>query len=174
MTTGRIRPGRYSALAFVLAGLFVLGACRTPDSVDSRAEIVAVLEQLPSAWNARDAGQWVSNFDAASGFTNILGMHFEDRDANQARHAELFSTIFSESQLSAEVLDVRVLGGDAAVAELQFTLVGYTRLPPGVTESRPDVLMTRLICMLERRGDRWVIVAAQNTAILPIAMPAGA
>jgi hypothetical protein len=67
-----------------------------------------------------------------------------------------------------------VLGGDAAVAELQFTLVGYSRLPPGVTESRPGQLMTRLITVLERRRERWVIVAAQNTAILPIAVPAAA
>jgi uncharacterized protein (TIGR02246 family) len=136
--------------------------------------IVGLLEALPDAWNRRDADAWVENFADESGFTNILGMHFPDREANRARHAQLFATIFANSTLEAEVLRVRPVGRDAAVAELQFTLVGYDRLPPDVPETEPGVLRTRLITMLESRDDRWVVVSAQNTAILPAAVAAAA
>jgi hypothetical protein len=94
-------------------------------------------------------------------------MHFPDREANEARHAQLFETIFANSTLSAEVLGLRRVAERGAVAELAFTLVGYDRLPPGIQETEPGVLRTRLITVLEHRDEGWTVVAAQNTAILP-------
>jgi uncharacterized protein (TIGR02246 family) len=147
-------------------------SCVPTPAAPITAPIVSILEALPDAWNRRDADAWVENFAETSGFTNILGMHFADREANRARHAELFATIFANSRLEAEVLRVRPVGGTAAVAELEFTLIGYDRLPPDVPETEPGILRTRLITMLEHRGGRWTVVAAQNTAILPAAIAA--
>lgn len=141
-----------------------------PADANARAEIEEILLRLPDAWNARDAEAWVERFDERSGFTNILGMHFPDRAANRTRHAELFATIFANSRLEAELLSVRLVGADAALAELAFNLVGYDRLPPGVSETEPGILRTRLVTVLERREGVWRIVGAQNTAILPAAM----
>lgn len=138
-----------------------------PEPPPGLAGVAEVLEGLPVAWNERDAAAWVSRFAPESGFTNILGMHFPDREANQERHAQLFASIFANSTLSAEVLSVRRVAERAAVAELAFTLVGYDRLPPGIQETEPGVLHTRLITMLEHRESGWTVVAAQNTAILP-------
>lgn len=140
-----------------------------PADASSQPEIEQILHRLPEAWNARDADAWVESFGERSGFTNILGMHLPDRTANRERHAELFETIFANSHLEAEVLSIRPVGAAAAVAELEFTLVGYDRLPPGVEETEPGVLRTRLITVLERREGSWLIAAAQNTAILPAA-----
>ena len=138
------------------------GKANPDDSV-----IRSILSELPQAWNARSAEDWVAQFTEDSDFTNILGMHFGDRDENRARHAALFATIFSDSRLEARVLNVRMIGLDAAVAEVQFTLRGYGTLPPGIQETAPGVLRTRLISVLEKRNGEWWIVAAQNTAILP-------
>lgn len=140
-----------------------------PAEAPNRLELEQILLRLPDAWNARDAGAWAASFGERSGFTNILGMHFPDRTTNRERHAELFRTIFANSRLEAEVLSIRPVGADAAVAEVAFTLVGYERLPPGVEETEPGVLQTRLITVLERHEGSWLIVAAQNTAILPTA-----
>ena len=148
--------------------------CTATPAPPSTQPIVEILESLPDAWNQRDADAWVERFAVESGFTNILGMHFPDRAANRDRHAQLFATIFADSRLEAEVLGVRWAGSDAAVAELEFTLVGYERLPPDVPETEPGLLRTRLITVLERRGEEWVVVAAQNTAILPAAAATGA
>ena len=165
---------RLAALAALIAALSSVAPLAAQDAVapppsDARAEIEEILLRLPDAWNARDAEAWVESFDERSGFTNILGMHFPDRAANRTRHAELFATIFADSRLEADLLSVRLVGADAALAELGFTLVGYDRLPPGVSETEPGVLRTRLVTVLERREGDWRIIGAQNTAILPAA-----
>lgn len=135
-----------------------------------RAAIEAVLLDLPTAWNARDADAWVARFAADSEFTNILGMPFADRDANRERHAQLFETIFADSELDARVLSIRPVGTGGAVAVTEFTLAGYGTLPPDVEETEPGVLRTRLMTVFEHQDGAWRIVAAQNTAILPAAV----
>lgn len=153
-----------------LAAVTVAGCAPQPaDWSADRVEIEALVDSLPAAWNRRDAPAWVGGFSEASGFTNILGMHFGDRAANEARHAELFATIFSESLLTAEVIDVRQVGQDAAVVETSFELTGYSQLPPGIESTSEGLLRTRLISVVERRDGRWVIVEAQNTAVSPLA-----
>jgi len=161
-----------SVPSWVLATAVCAGAllvsCEPPPHPDL-AGVEELLLALPDAWNRRDAGAWVSSFDQDSGFTNILGMHFPDRAANEARHAELFRTIFANSTLTAEVLGVRPVGDAGAVAEVRFTLVGHERLPPDMEETEPGVLRTRLITVLEHRDGSWHVLAAQNTAIAPAA-----
>jgi len=162
-----ISSAKTIALVLIAALLTSCGA-RPPSP--ALGEVEDILLALPDAWNARDATAWVQRFAEDSDFTNILGMHFPDRQANEARHAQLFATIFADSQLSADVLGVRPVGDTGAVAELQFTLVGYAKLPPGIQETEPGVLRTRLITVFEYRDGAWRIVAAQNTAILPAAV----
>jgi uncharacterized protein (TIGR02246 family) len=156
-----------TALAIAMA---LLAACSSRPPTPDLGEVEDILLVLPEAWNDRDAAAWVASFAPDSDFTNILGMHFPNREANKARHAELFATIFADSRLSADVPSVRPVGDTGAVAELELTLVGYARLPPGIRETEPGVLRTRLITVLEHRNGSWRIVAAQNTAILPAAI----
>ena len=160
-------PLRGAVWVLVLA---LLMSCAPAPAPFDATEVERLLLALPDAWNARDAGAWVAKFEEDSGFTNILGMHFPDRAANEARHAQLFETIFANSTLTASILSVRPVGDHGAVAEVQFELVGYERLPPDVEETEPGVLRTRLIVVLEREGADWGVVAAQNTAILPAAL----
>lgn len=153
-----------SRLALMLAPAAILVA-QSP--ADERA-IREVLLALPDAWNARDASAWVENFTPDSGFVNILGMRFPDRASNQERHASLFATIFRDSTLHAEVLHIRFTDPDTAVAEVRFRLVGYAALPPGIGETAPGVLETRLVDVLQKIDGNWRIVFSQNTAIVPL------
>lgn len=167
----RFRPcGRAVRAAVPVLTLACLLSCTASAAPFDAAEVEPLLLALPDAWNARDAGAWVARFEEDSGFTNILGMHFPTRDANEARHAQLFETIFANSTLRAEVISVRPVGSHGAVAEVGFELVGYERLPPDVEETEPGILRTRLIVVLERDAGEWGVVAAQNTAVLPAAL----
>ena len=152
-----------SLLALVLATASL--AAQSPE--DERA-IREVLLALPEAWNARDAAAWVENFTPDSGFVNILGMRFPDRATNRERHASLFATIFRDSTLNAEVLHIRFTDPDTAVAEVLLRLVGYAALPPGIGETAPGVLETRLVDVLQKIDGHWRIVFSQNTAIVPL------
>ena len=152
-----------SLLALVLAAASVAA-----QSLEDERAIREVLLALPEAWNARDAAAWVENFTPDSGFVNILGMRFPDRASNEERHASLFATIFRDSTLQADVLHIRFADSDTAVAEVRFRLVGYTALPPGIGETAPGVLETRLVDVLQKIDGHWRIVFSQNTAIVTL------
>jgi uncharacterized protein (TIGR02246 family) len=132
-----------------------------------------LLEEQVSAWNTGDAQGWCKDFTADAAFVNILGMRFEDRDANARRHAELFAGIFQGSHLEMQELKVRVFGEVAATAGAVLDLTHFHKLPPGIRPSvGDDLLRTRMHYVLIHETGRWQIVFSQNTAVAPLP-PAG-
>ena len=137
-------------------------------SVADEQAVRQVLVDREVAWNTRDASAWVKDFAADSRFINILGMRFPDRDSNEQRHAALFATIFRNSSLSVELLEMRFADPDTAIVEARLQLIGYEALPPGIRESAPGALETRLVDVLQRIDGRWLVIFSQNTAIAPL------
>lgn len=132
------------------------------------APIRRLLEQQVAGWNAGDAEAWCERFTPDAGFVNILGMHFEGRDANARRHAELFAGIFKGSHLEIGDLRIRMLDDTAAIADAVLDLSGFRKLPPGIRPSiGKDLLRTRMHYVLVRAADGWCIVFSQNTAVMP-------
>ena len=161
-------PHQFRFLSASVLVLVMATASLAAQSAEDERAIREVLLALPEAWNARDASAWVENFTPDSGFVNILGMRFPDRASNEERHASLFATIFRDSTLQADVLHIRFADSDTAVAEVRFRLVGYTALPPGIGETAPGVLETRLVDVLQKIDGHWRIVFSQNTAIVTL------
>jgi uncharacterized protein (TIGR02246 family) len=153
----------------------VHAACETvPVSTFPTAEdlIRTILEAQIAAWNAGDAEGWCRDFTEDSEFVNIIGAHFENKDANLRRHADLFATIFKGSRLVVREMKIRVLGDFTATADLVLDLTGFTKLPPGIRPSiGNDVLRTRMHYVLIREGARWWIVFSQNNAVMPLPPP---
>ncbi len=137
-------------------------------SVADEQAVRQVLVDREVAWNTRDASAWVKDFAADSRFINILGMRFPDRASNEQRHATLFATIFRNSSLSVELLEMRFADLDTAIVEARLQLTGYEALPPGIRESAPGALETRLVDVLQRIDGRWHVIFSQNTAIAPL------
>lgn len=137
-------------------------------SVTDEQAVRQVLEDREVAWNTRDASAWVKDFAADSRFINILGMRFPNRVSNEQRHAALFSTIFRNSLLTVELLEMRFADPDTAIVEARLQLTGYEALPPGIRESTPGALETRLVDVLQRIDGRWLVIFSQNTAIAPL------
>ena len=106
-------------------------------SVADEQAIRQILVDREVAWNSRDASAWVKDFAAESRFINILGMRFPDRANNEQRHAALFATIFRNSTLTVELLELRFADPDTAIVEARLQLTGYEALPPGIGESTP-------------------------------------
>ena len=125
--------------------LAVLLLAAGPAWTEDVEAIAGILRDRQVAWNERDAAAWVEHVTADSGFVSILGMRFADRAANEARHAALFATIFRESSLTVEILDVRFADRDSAIVEARLRITGYERLPPGIRETAPGILEARLV-----------------------------
>jgi hypothetical protein len=64
------------------------------------------------------------------------------------------------------------LGDNGAVAETDYELRGYDRLTPGIRATDADgTLRTRLKYVWARGPEGWLVVSAQNTAVLPAPGP---
>ena len=161
----RIRGCRRAALA---VAMLLSGGLLAAQSAEDERAIRAILDDRQAAWSFRDAAAWVRDFTADSGFVNILGMRFADRAGNEERHAALFATIFRDSLLTVELLHIRFADSDSAVVEARLQLTGYERLPPGIRETEPGMLATRLLDVVQRIDGRWRVVFSQNTAIAPL------
>jgi len=139
---------------------------------DAELAIRQILTRQAEDWNRHDAKAWVAPFSEDAEFINILGTSLQGRAEIERRHAEIFTTIFARSRIVVTTRKVRILGATAALAETDYELRDYDRLPPGIQATDADgTLRTRLkyVCLLEPDG--WRIVAAQNTAILPPRSP---
>jgi len=140
-----------------------------PTSARAEAVIVAALAQQADAWNRHDARAWVAPFADDAEFVNVLGMLLQGKPEIEKRHDEIFRGIFARSRVVVTTRKVRLLGSAAALAETDYELRDYDRLPPGIRATEPDgTLRTRLKYVWALTSDGWRILAAQNTAILPL------
>lgn len=151
---------------FLVASLS-LTAC-APDGGHGESAIRDAIARQADAWNRHDVKAWMAPFSEDAEFINILGTALLGRPEIEQRHAELFSGIFSKSRVTVTTRQVRSLGATAAVAETDYELRGYDRLPPGIRPTEADgTLRTRMKYVWQLRPEGWRIVTAQNTAILP-------
>lgn len=120
-------------------------------------------------WNRHDAHAWSAPFTEDADFINIIGMLFQGRAQIEKRHAELFEGIFKRSRVVVTTRKVRSLGPTSALAETDYELRDYDRLPPGLKPSDADgTLRTRLKYVLTLTPEGWRIVSAQNTAVVQL------
>jgi uncharacterized protein (TIGR02246 family) len=151
---------------FVTA-LLSLTAC-TPEGPHGDGEIRAAIAQQAEAWNRHDVKAWMSLFSEDADFVNIMGTALLGRPEIEQRHAELFNGIFKRSRVTVTTRQVRSLGATSAVAETDFELKGYDRLPPGIEPTEADgTLRTRMKYVWQLRPEGWRVVSAQNTAVAP-------
>jgi uncharacterized protein (TIGR02246 family) len=156
------------ALALLLM-VTPLAGCERQTGASADAAIRQALAQQADAWNHHDAKAWVAPFTSDAEFINILGMLLPGRAEIERRHAELFAGIFAHSTVVVTTRKIQPLGDNGAVAETDYELRGYDRLPPGIRATDADgTLRTRLKYVWQRGAHGWQVVSAQNTAVLPL------
>ena len=136
-------------------------------------EIGRIVAAQADGWNRGDARAWAQAADGDVGFTNILGMRWDTRAGFETRHAEMFRGVFAGSHLTIEIERLWSPLPDIAVAELLTALTGFRAVPPGIAVAADGKLYTRMLEVFVRREGGWQIVACHNTAVQPVAAPAG-
>ena len=160
------------SLALLLLTGPLLACEGSTDQTAADASIRRALSQQAQAWNQHDARAWVADFAEDAEFVNIMGTLLQGRPEIERRHAEIFSGIFARTRVEVTVRQVRVLAKGAAIAETDYALRGYDRLPPGIRPTDADgALRTRMKYVWQLRAEGWRVVSAQNTAVLPSAAP---
>lgn len=115
------------------------------------------------AWNAGDADAIAELFATDAEFVNVVGLWWHDRERIRQAHAFGFEKIFPGSIISMDEPRVRRIGEDAAVVHSRWHIDGQVS-PEGEPAGAREGIF---IFVLERRGQEWIAVAAQNTDIVP-------
>jgi uncharacterized protein (TIGR02246 family) len=143
----------------------------SPTSVEAsfgaNAGIAALKEAWDAAWAAKDAAAYARNYTVNGELVNPLGGILAGREEIQAQHEFLFNGPFAGSTSTSEVRRTVFLDDDVRMLDLDVTLTDYAGLPPGLHETEPGVVRTRIKLIVVERPTGWKILAQQITAVAP-------
>ncbi|NJO13430.1 MAG: SgcJ/EcaC family oxidoreductase [Gammaproteobacteria bacterium] len=129
------------------------------------AQIRRIVEDQSAAWNAGDARRYASHFAKDGSFTNVYGMTMYGHAEFEKRHTEIFATFFRGSTLEAIIRRIHPLTSNVVLADIEATVTGAGRMPPGVAVTPAGVLHTRLLQVFVERDGRWWIEAHHNVDV---------
>jgi len=112
------------------------------------------------AWNAHDMEALGALFDEDARFVNRFGHYVRGTAEIIALHAPIHKTIYSDSTLDNELIDVIPLSDGAAVVYF------WSRLTVGsVHPAGPHAIDTLILAIMTRVGNRWLIKALENVTL---------
>lgn len=121
-------------------------------------------EDAPSAfqaaWNAHDMAALGALFDEGATFVNRFGRYVRGIDEIVALHAPIHETIYRDSTLENELIDVTHIADGAAVIHFWSRLAAGAGHPAG-----PHVVDTLILAVLTRQNEIWRIRALQNVTL---------
>ncbi len=119
-----------------------------------------VAEKFQAAWNAHDMAALGSLFDQDATFVNRFGHYVRGIDAIVALHAPIHQTIYRDSTLSNETIDIVSISDDVVITHFWSRLAVGAAHPAG-----PHAIDTLILAVLIRRGQTWLIKALENVTL---------
>lgn len=125
--------------------------------IEAPADVAAAFQ---SAWNAHDMDALGALFESDATFVNRFGHYVRGVGEIVAMHRPIHDTIYSDSTLANEVIDVAPIGDSAAVVHFWSRLATGAAHPAG-----PHQVDTLILAVLTRRGGTWRIKALENVTL---------
>ena len=113
-----------------------------------------------SAWNAHDMGALGALFVDDATFVNRFGHYVRGVDQIVELHQPIHQTIYSDSTLANELIDVVPIAESAAVVHFWSRLSAGAAHPAGAHD-----VDTLILAVLTRTGDEWRIKALENVTL---------
>ncbi len=126
---------------------------------DRTAAITAVLDSLAEAWARGDGDAYGAHFTEDATYITFVGTRYQGRDDIVGSHQALFAKFLKGTKLAHELVDLRFLSADTAVA----TTRGDT-----YKGEHPKKLTKVQTYTLVRQDGRWLIAAFHNTQRKPL------
>ena len=115
------------------------------------------------AWNARDPETLAGLFSEDADFVNVVGLWWDNRKDIKRAHAYGLEKIFAKSTLKPGRTKVRQINGSTAVVHARWHLKGQTDKAGNLLEDRRTVM----VFVAQKTPEGWIVVACQNTDIVP-------
>lgn len=129
-------------------------------TTDDVAAVTSVLNELVAAWGRHDAQAYGELFTEGATYITYVGTLYQGRQDIVDSHRSLFAGFLKGTKLAVEVLDIRFLGPDVAVANGRGDTYKGKR-PPKLTKIQTYTLV--------RQNDgKWRIAAFHNTKRKPL------
>lgn len=114
-----------------------------------------------TAWNTHDMAWLGTLFHGDATFVNRFGHHVRGVEEIVGLHAPIHASIYSDSTLDNELIDVAPIGEDAAVVHFWSRLRAGAAHPAG-----PHAVDTLILAVLTRQaGGEWRIKALENVTL---------
>jgi uncharacterized protein (TIGR02246 family) len=125
---------------------------------------MAAPEDIPfafqAAWNSHDMAAFGALFHEDATFVNRFGHYVRGIDEIVALHAPIHETIYSDSTLKNELIDVVQIADGAVVIHF------WSRLAAGIAHpAGPHEVDTLILAVLTRQNDTWRIRALENVTL---------
>ncbi|HZU93887.1 MAG TPA: SgcJ/EcaC family oxidoreductase [Microbacterium sp.] len=117
------------------------------------AGIQRALDRIRAAWDAGDADAYAAQFTDDANYVIFAGLVSRGRSEIRADHVPVFEKWQRGTLMSMKVIDVRLLGDDAAVV---LTEGGIGKRPP-ISHDKVQTFV------FVREDERWLCAAFQNT-----------
>lgn len=117
-------------------------------------------QAFQSAWNTHDMPALGALFHEDATFVNRFGHYVRGVDAIVKLHTPIHATIYGDSSLENELIDVVPIGDDAAVIHFWSRLRAGAAHPAG-----PQALDTLILAVLTRQAGAWRIKALENVTL---------
>ena len=112
------------------------------------------------AWNAHDMSALGELFDKNATFVNRFGHYVKGIDEIVALHFPIHETIYRDSRLKNELIDIDYIAEDIAVMHFWSRLMAGTAHPAG-----PHSVDTLILAVLTRQSKVWTIRALENVTL---------
>jgi uncharacterized protein (TIGR02246 family) len=119
-----------------------------------------IARRFQDVWNAHDMVGLGDLFHDDATFVNRFGHYVRGVEQIVALHAPIHETIYRDSTLENEVIDMVALGDGAAVVHFWSRLTVGAAHPAG-----PHAVDTVILAVLTRRDDAWRVKALENVTL---------
>jgi uncharacterized protein (TIGR02246 family) len=119
-----------------------------------------VARAFEATWNAHDMNAFGTLFGDDASFVNRFGHYVRGVDEIVKMHAPIHATIYSDSSLQNEVIDVIPIGEAGSVVHFWSRLTVGASHPAG-----PHAVDTLVLAVLTRQHNGWQIVALENVTL---------
>jgi uncharacterized protein (TIGR02246 family) len=117
-------------------------------------------EAFQAAWNAHDMAAFGALFHCDATFVNRFGHYVRGVDEIIALHRPIHDTIYRDSTLDNEMIDIIPIADGAAVIHF------WSRLSTGAAHpAGPHQVDTLILAVVTRRDDGWRIQALENVTL---------
>ena len=123
----------------------------------------AMVKRFVDSWNRADGAAYGEGYWPDAELVDPTGRVWTGRGAIAQMHVDLWAAPFKGSRVTAIVRNIRRLGANYLLVDLDLALHGALGAPPGAVVDAQGTIRTHLKHILEKRDEVWRILSAQNT-----------